>query len=244
MEWTEGKCDYESVSKLIIFCNVNSVCPFCLNIHVVAWLEMKTRETGIPVIIWGISNFTPHFIMIIITYPCWNWSWFMLVKGAFDVSKMNGLYVAWLCKLTTCGIEIFSSSIAIFLNSIWISLSYGDIFDVFQLLNLDTFWSCVCLLHKFGFTECSLSHNSWWRHQMETFSALLATCAGNSPVPGEFPTQRPVTRSFDVYFDLRPNKRLSKQSWGWWFETQSCSLWRHRNAYQGSYSGAPFTNMV
>ena len=42
---------------------------------------------------------------------------------------------------------------------------------------------------------------------METFSALLAICAGNSPVPGEFPTQRPVTRSFDVYFDLRPNKR-------------------------------------
>ena len=52
---------------------------------------------------------------------------------------------------------------------------------------------------------------SWWRHQMETFSALLAICAGNSPVSGEFPTQRPVTRSFDVYFDLRPNKRLSKQ---------------------------------
>ena len=64
---------------------------------------------------------------------------------------------------------------------------------------------------------------------METFSALLAICAGNSPVPGEFPTQRPVTRSFDVYFDLRPNKRLSKQSWGWWFEKLSCSLWRHRN---------------
>ena len=52
----------------------------------------------------------------------------------------------------------------------------------------------------------------WWRHQMEIFSALLAICAGNSPVPGEFPTQRPVTWSFDVYFDLRPNKRLSKQS--------------------------------
>ena len=38
-----------------------------------------------------------------------------------------------------------------------------------------------------------------------------------------------VTRSFDVYFDLRPNKRLSKQSWGWWFETLSPPLWRHRN---------------
>ena len=52
---------------------------------------------------------------------------------------------------------------------------------------------------------------------------------GNSPVAGEFPTQRPVTRSFDVYFDLRPNKRLSKQSWGWWFGTPSYPLWRHHN---------------
>ena len=70
---------------------------------------------------------------------------------------------------------------------------------------------------------------SWWRHQMETFSALLAICAGNSPVPGDFPTQRPVTRSFDVFFDLRPNKRLSKEWRGWWFETPSHPLWRHRN---------------
>ena len=46
---------------------------------------------------------------------------------------------------------------------------------------------------------------------------------------GEFPTQRPVTRSFDVFFDLCLNKRLSKQSWGWWFETLSWSLWRHSN---------------
>ena len=64
---------------------------------------------------------------------------------------------------------------------------------------------------------------------METFSALLAICAGNSPVHGEFPAQRPVTRSFDVFFDVRPNKQLSKQSWGWWSETLSPSLWRHRN---------------
>ena len=56
---------------------------------------------------------------------------------------------------------------------------------------------------------------AWWRHQKETFSALLALCAGKSPVTGEFPTKRPVTRSFDVFFDLRLNKRLSKQSWGW-----------------------------
>ena len=43
---------------------------------------------------------------------------------------------------------------------------------------------------------------TWWRHQMETFSALLALCAGNSPVTGEFPSQRPVTRSFYVFFDF------------------------------------------
>ena len=70
---------------------------------------------------------------------------------------------------------------------------------------------------------------AWWRHQMETFSALLALCAGSSPVSGEFPAQRPVTRSFDVFFDLHLNKRLSKQSWGWWSETPSRPLWRHCN---------------
>ena len=44
---------------------------------------------------------------------------------------------------------------------------------------------------------------------METFSVLLIICEGNSPVTGEFPAQRPVTRSFDAFFDLRLNKRLS-----------------------------------
>ena len=45
------------------------------------------------------------------------------------------------------------------------------------------------------------------------------------------PAQRPVTRSFDVFFDLLLNKRLSKQSWGCWFETPLRSLWRHCNVY-------------
>ena len=64
---------------------------------------------------------------------------------------------------------------------------------------------------------------------MKTMSALLAICAGNSPVTGEFPAQRPVTRSFEVFFGLRLNKRLNKQSWAWWFDTPSCPLWRHCN---------------
>ena len=70
---------------------------------------------------------------------------------------------------------------------------------------------------------------TWWRHQMEAFSALLALCAGNSPISGEFPAQRPVTRSFGVFIDLRLIKRLSKHSRGWWFETLSSPLWRHCN---------------
>ena len=69
-----------------------------------------------------------------------------------------------------------------------------------------------------------------WRHQVETFSALLALCAGISPVTGECPSQRSVTRSFDVFFDLRLGKWLSKQSRRLWFETSWHSLWRHCNA--------------
>ena len=80
------------------------------------------------------------------------------------------------------------------------------------------------------------TQSTWWRHQTETFSVLLAICAGISPVPGEFPAQRPETRSFGVFFDLRLNKRLHKQSWGWWFETPSRPLWRHCNEMAPWYS--------
>ena len=56
-------------------------------------------------------------------------------------------------------------------------------------------------------------------------------CAGNSPVTGEFPAQRPVTQSFDVFFDLCLNKWLSKQLWCWWFKMPSHSLWCNCNVY-------------
>ena len=63
--------------------------------------------------------------------------------------------------------------------------------------------------------------SSWWSHQMETLSVLLAIGVGNSKITGEFPAQRPVARNFKVFFDLRLNKRLSKQWWGRWFEAPS-----------------------
>ena len=80
-----------------------------------------------------------------------------------------------------------------------------------------------------------VSKPSWWRHQMETFSVLLAICAGNSPASGEFPAKRPVTRSFDVFFDQCLNKWLRKQSWSWRFETLSRPLWCHCNAEPAMY---------
>ena len=65
---------------------------------------------------------------------------------------------------------------------------------------------------------------SWWRHHMETFSALLAMCAGKSPVPGEFLIHRPVTQSFDAFFDLR---RIN----GWVNDREADDLRRHRTHY-------------
>ena len=62
-----------------------------------------------------------------------------------------------------------------------------------------------------------------WKH----FLRYWPFCAGNSPATGEFPAQWPVMRSFEVFFDMRLNERLSKQSWGWWFETSLRPLWRH-----------------
>ena len=56
---------------------------------------------------------------------------------------------------------------------------------------------------------------------METFSSLLAICAGNSLVTDEFPAQRPVTRSFDAFFDLN----------GWVNKRQAGDLRHHRAHY-------------
>ena len=78
-------------------------------------------------------------------------------------------------------------------------------------------------------SRCTMHSQAMMTSPNRNISVLLALCAGNSPVTGEFPAQRPVTRSFDVFFDLRLNRQLSKQSWGWWFGTPSRSLWLHCN---------------
>ena len=72
--------------------------------------------------------------------------------------------------------------------------------------------------------KCQYAWNTWWRHQMEIFFALLVLCAGKSPVTGEFPTQRPVTRGFDVSLIC---------GWinGWVNNGEAGDLRRHRAHY-------------
>ena len=88
---------------------------------------------------------------------------------------------------------------------------------------------CVAYEHHLG-SSCNVS--------------MMTSSKGNlfrvtDPLCGEFtgPRWNPRTKAgnFDVFFDLRPNKRLSKQSWGWWFETLSRSLWRHCYGEQRSF---------
>ena len=74
--------------------------------------------------------------------------------------------------------------------------------------------------------DCSMM-TSWNGNIFRVTGPLCGEFTG----PGKFPTQRPVTRTFDVFFDLRLNKRLSKQPWEWWFETPSWSLWRQCNGH-------------
>ena len=95
----------------------------------------------------------------------------------------------------------------------------------FQVYSIDQFVKTTDDLYLIFKGE--LWNISWWRHQMKLFSALPAPCEGNPPVTGEFPSQKPVTRSFPVFFDQRLNKRLSKYSRRRLFATSSRSLWRH-----------------
>ena len=75
----------------------------------------------------------------------------------------------------------------------------------------------------------SSEENSMMTSSNGNIFRVTGLCAGNSPVTGEFPAQRPVMRSFDVFFDLRLNQQFSQQWRRWWSETPSRSFWSHCN---------------
>ena len=108
----------------------------------------------------------------------------------------------------------------------------ADTMLTFQHANIFTY-IYLCFLHIFAslffiFRTIRFSFAMMTSSNGNIFRATGPLC-GEFTGSGEFHTQRPVTRSFGVFFDLRLNKRLSKQLWGWWFETPAWSLWRHRN---------------
>ena len=108
-----------------------------------------------------------------------------------------------------------------YLKNISLKCSFGlNILDTASVIYINIITHSLLMILK-GRKAIVLT---WWRHQMVTVSALLALCAGNSPVTGEFHSQRPLSRSFDVFFHLRQNR-------DWWFETPSRPLWRHCNEY-------------
>ena len=112
---------------------------------------------------------------------------------------------------------------------LYISFSYDAKHPLNNLVQMGSVLIVFAKLCPMKHPTCHkpLSHDDVmkWEHFLRYWSFVR----GILPVTGEFPTKRQVTRSFDVFFDLCLNKRLSKQSRGWWFETPSCSLWRHFN---------------
>ena len=112
--------------------------------------------------------------------------------------------------------------------------SIADTLELLQFYAKPSFCLCERVLLDWGAWDYLMMASS----NGNIFRVTGPLC-GEFTGPGEFPTQRPVTRSFDVFIDLRLNKQLSKQPWGWWFETPPWSLWRQCNvksAFRSRYS--------
>ena len=129
-----------------------------------------------------------------------------------------------------CRRWVFNKTLIFFIYWDWKFNNFGalleSLIDVISVRNYDMIYASP------NFPYSSKQQENYYvivTSSNVTFSALLAICAGNSPVTGEFPAQRPVTGGFDVFFDLRMNKWLSRQWRGWWFDTPSRSLWRYCN---------------
>ena len=135
---------------------------------------------------------------------CWTNSWFV-----GDLRRQNdNILVSYNNSIINNWRKLITES-----NVYW---SYGSLNEMADVFTDDIF------KHIFNWYHCVSKHDDVinWKHFPRYW-----------PVTGEFPSQRPVTRSFDVVFDLRLNTRLNKQSRRRWSETPSRSLWRHCNVH-------------
>ena len=133
---------------------------------------------------------------------------------ALNMATSHYLNICWPSSLThICGIRRRR-------------VDTSDTSDTGFLINM-TFYTKLCRQHRCA--SHILPMMTSWNGNIFHVTGL---CGGNSPVTGEFPAKKPVMRSFDVFFDLRLYKWLSKQWRGWWFKAPSCPLWRHYNVSQ------------
>ena len=152
----------------------------------------------------------------------------------------------WKTRLVDKRTMIYECKIPISLNSLVVKIFRVQLTSAILIIPVSvSLFHCIARPWRQGIINLALSgfsssnpdrqchimdkNYSWWHHQMETFLALLALCERNPPVTGGFPSQRPVTRSFDIFSDLHLNKRASKQLRRRWFQTPSRPLWRHFN---------------
>ena len=127
-----------------------------------------------------------------------------------------------------CMTEISERTFSDALSSIEVNLFWLELRRRFFCpINNRLYFHCHCCCLLFGLS----SHYSWWRNQMETSSELLVFCAWNSRCTVNSPHKGQQREVFFIFIDRRINKRLSKQSWGWWFDTSSRSLWHHCNGW-------------
>ena len=161
---------------------------------------------------WGWLFETPSWSLwrqcnetvVVINYPCHERLTF-IDKGLWSLNPiwLNDFAATIWQHIDFSPININMVKWLFIYSLLYISYLVNDCLFARQKDNIDAsyYWHSVQRKHQLGILSAQeIRDVAWWRHQMETFSALLAICAGNSPVHGEFPAQRPVTWSFDIYF--------------------------------------------
>ena len=167
----------------------------------------------------------PTFVIIVLLYVIyWNRNDIILTKfSATDCLAGHQNYKFWkflcsqwwkFCENDNIPLLKSSSKLMTYLSSTNMVLRFNSAPPRISDLSHCWFYDYSKMTSSNGNIFCIIGH-------------LCGEFTGPRWIP---PAQRPVTWSFDVFFDLGLNKRLSKQSWGWWFETLLCPLWRHFNA--------------
>ena len=191
-----------------------------------AWRRPSDKPLSEPMMI----SLPTH---VCVTRPKWvkTSHYHCIILWAGDVSK--ALMNSWIQEVLK-----FELHLQIVSSNVWVRYFYGISKGPLKF-HTKHFTYALKYVHLFRYENLRLldlrahkyfkmlSSLAWWRHQLDTFSAILAFCEGNSPVTGEFTSQRPVMQSFDVvvFFSIC--------TWikGWVTNCEACDLRRYRAHY-------------